>query len=294
LTINAIARDAAGRLIDPFSGARDLKARVLRHVGPAFAEDPVRILRVARFAARYGFAIAPETLRLMRAMVDDGEADALVAERVWQELAQGFMERRPSLMFEALAACGALAVILPELAAQCAGAKGRHALAALDAAAARKLDLAQRFALVAMRADEAAISALCARLRVPQECRDLALLAARYHADIENARSLGAEALLWLLQSADALRRPERFAQLLDLCTVDAQGAVNATFAAADRLRKALKAAQSVDAGAIAKRMSGPRGIKEKVAQARSEAIGKALGARKQAVKRTVKKGNKK
>jgi len=294
LTINAIARDAGGRLIDPFNGAADLNARVLRHVGPAFVEDPVRILRVARFAARYGFAVAPETLRLMRAMVADGEADALVAERVWQELAQGLMERRPSRMFEALAACGALAVVLPELAGQCAGAAGKHALAALDAAAARGLDLAQRFAIMAMRADEAAISALCARLRVPQECRDLALMTARYHADVENARSLKAEAALWLLQSADALRRPQRFEQLLEVCAVDAQGAAKAPFAAAQRLRAALAAAQAVDAGAIAKGLREPRRVKEKVAQARIEAIRKVLGARKRTTKRTVDKGKKK
>ncbi len=115
LTINAIARDADGKIIDPFGGAADLKARVLRHVGPAFAEDPVRILRVARFAARFGFAIAPETMRLMREMVAQGEAAALVAERVWQELGRGLMERQPSRMFRVLAECGASAVVLPEL-----------------------------------------------------------------------------------------------------------------------------------------------------------------------------------
>ena len=144
LTINAIARDDAGNLIDPFGGAADLKARVLRHVGPAFAEDPVRILRVARFAARFGFTIAPATLEQMRHMVVDGEADALVAERVWQELARGLMEQRPSRMFEVLAECGALAAILPELTAVTAGAAGARRLAALDAVAAHGLGLAER------------------------------------------------------------------------------------------------------------------------------------------------------
>ena len=179
LTINAIAKDEAGNIIDPFRGAADLKARVLRHVGPAFVEDPVRILRVARFAARLDFAIAPETLHLMREMVANGEADALVAERVWQELARGLMERQPSRMFRTLGECGALAVVLPELAGQFVGPAGNHTQAALDAAAARGLGLAERFALIAMRADEAAISGLGERLRLPQDCRELALIAAR-------------------------------------------------------------------------------------------------------------------
>ncbi|HEX3170228.1 MAG TPA: multifunctional CCA tRNA nucleotidyl transferase/2'3'-cyclic phosphodiesterase/2'nucleotidase/phosphatase, partial [Burkholderiales bacterium] len=154
LTINAIARDDAGNLIDPFGGAADLKARVLRHVGPAFAEDPVRILRVARFAARFGFTIAPATLEQMRHMVVDGEADALVAERVWQELARGLMEQRPSRMFEVLAECGALAAILPELAAVTPGAAGARRLATLDAVAAHGLGLAERFAVLTMYTEE--------------------------------------------------------------------------------------------------------------------------------------------
>src|SRR5258706_3253420 len=212
LTINAIARDDAGNLIDPFGGAADLRARVLRHVGPAFAEDPVRILRVARFAARFGFAIAPATLQQMRAMVAHGEADALVAERVWQELARGLMERRPSRMFEVLAECGAAAVVLPELAGLVASPAGARRLAALDAAAARGLNLAARFALIAMHAKERAIEILCERLRVPQDCRELALLAARYCADVRKADKLPVDTLLWLLQAADALRRHERFA----------------------------------------------------------------------------------
>ena len=225
LTINAIAKDAAGEIIDPFGGAADLKARVLRHVGPAFVEDPVRLLRIARFAARFDFSIAPETLQLMRKMVADGEADALVAERVWQELARGLMERRPSRMFRVLADCGALAAVLPELAGLIAGTAGAHTLATLDAAAARGSELAVRFALLVMHAETAAVSALCERLRAPQECRELALLAARYHADMHKAGALDADALLWLLQATDALRRPGRFMQLLDVCELDVSGA---------------------------------------------------------------------
>ena len=280
LTINAIAKDERGRIIDPFGGVADLKARVLRHVGPAFAEDPVRILRVARFAARFDFAIAPETLQVMRTMVANGEADALVAERVWQELARGLMERHPSRMFRALAACGALAAMLPELAAQFAGSVGTHASMALDAAAARELGLAARYALIAMRANEAAISALCDRLRVPQDCRELALLAARHHAEISDALAFQADAVLRLLQATDALRRPNRFMQLLEVCAVDKLEAEAAPFPSGDWLKAALAAAQAVDAGAIAKVSRDAAQTKQRIAQARLAAIRSAKGAR--------------
>ncbi len=275
LTINAIARDDAGTLIDPFGGAADLKARVLRHVGPAFAEDPVRILRVARFAARFGFAIAPETLQQMREMVAQGEAGALVAERVWQELARGLMERRPSRLFGVLAECGALAVVLPELATLAAGADGARRLAALDAAAERGLGLPARYALTVMHADENAIEALCERLRVPQDCRELALSAARHCVDVGKANELPADALLALLQATDALRRPARFTQLLEVCALAADRAASA--AASARLRDALAAARAVDAGAVAKAGSDATQIKERVAQARIAAINAAL-----------------
>jgi tRNA nucleotidyltransferase (CCA-adding enzyme) len=289
LTINAIARDDAGNIIDPFGGAADLKARVLRHVGPAFAEDPVRILRVARFAARFGFSIAPATLQQMREMVAHGEADALVAERVWQELARGLMERRPSRMFEVLAECGAGAVVLPELAGLATGAAGARRLAALDAAAARGLGLAARFALIAMHAEERAIEILCERLRAPQDCRELAVLAARYCADVRKADKLPVEALLWLLQATDALRRPERFAQLLDVCAVAA--GQPATAAAVARLRDALAAAHAVDAGAVAKSCRNAGEIKERVAQARVAAIKNALSPKPARARRVSNQG---
>jgi tRNA nucleotidyltransferase (CCA-adding enzyme) len=289
LTINAIARDAAGKLIDPFGGAADLKARVLRHVGPAFAEDPVRILRVARFAARFDFALAPETMLLMRAMVAEGEADALVAERVWQELARGLMERRPSRMFRVLAECGAAAVVLPELAALIVGAAGERRLSALDAAAARGVNLAARFALIAMHAEEPAIEVLCERLRVPQECRELALLAARFNADVAKAEKLSVDALLWLLQATDALRRPGRFLHLLEVCAVAAGSP--ATNPAASRLRAALAAARAVNAGAVAKGSAEPALIKDQVAQARLAAIRTALNPQTAPAKTVSKKG---
>ncbi len=275
LTINAIARDEAGTLIDPFGGGADLKAHVLRHVGPAFAEDPVRLLRVARFAARFGFDIAPETLQQMRAMVAQGEADALVAERVWQELARGLMEARPSRMFGVLADCGAFAIVVAELTGLIEGAAGVRRLAALDVAAKSGLDLTARFALIAMHAGEQAIESLCARLRVPQDCRELALAAARSCADVGRAVDLPAAALLKLLHETDALRRPGRFAQLLDVCAVIADESASA--AALSRLRAALAAARAVDAGAIARQCVGATHIKEEIAHARIAAITDAV-----------------
>ncbi|MBX9810274.1 MAG: multifunctional CCA tRNA nucleotidyl transferase/2'3'-cyclic phosphodiesterase/2'nucleotidase/phosphatase, partial [Burkholderiales bacterium] len=168
LTINAIAKDEDGRIIDPFGGAADLKAGLLRHVSPAFAEDPVRILRVARFAARFGFAIAPETLALMRQMVEAGEADALVAERVWQEVARGLMEKKPSRMFEVLRECGALARVMPEIDAVLAsGGQGEEALRVLDAAAEAGGPLEMRFAALVRTLDPLAVEALADRLRAP-------------------------------------------------------------------------------------------------------------------------------
>lgn len=273
LTINALARDSEGRLIDPFGGAADLKARILRHVGPAFGEDPVRILRVARFAARFGFSIAPATLEQMRHMVEEGEASALVAERVWQELARGLMEQRPSRMFEVLAQCGALEVVLPEIAPALAGDAGARQLEALDVAAARGLPLPIRFAVVTLRSEEGTLEEMCERLRVPQDCRDLALLAARCCSGIGEAETLPVSAVLALLQATDALRRPERFAQLLDVCGIAGGRAATTT----ERLRKALTAARAVDAGAIAKSCADANEIKKRVAVARLAAIASAL-----------------
>lgn len=268
LTINAIARDADGTIIDPFGGVADLRARVLRHVGAAFVEDPVRLLRVARFAARFDFSIAPETAQLMRQIVAAGEAAALVAERVWQELARGLAERRPARMFRVLTECGAAAVVLPEI-AQSIGSE--HTLEALDAAGGRGLDLPARFALVALPVAADAIATLSRRLRVPEECRQLALLAAQHHADVEAALTASPAALLKILQAADALRRPERFAQLLEVCATYAGS--TAVAPAAARLQTALAAARGVDAGAIAKRCADPAQIREEVAQARLAAI---------------------
>ncbi len=310
VTINAIAKDEAGNLIDPFGGAVDLKAHVLRHVGMAFVEDPVRILRVARFAARFDFAIAPETIELMQRMAASGEADALVAERVWQELARALMERLPSRMLQVLRDCGALARVLPELDALFGVPQpaehhpevdtGEHMLLVLDYAAAQGLPLEVRFAALThdlgkgttpraqwpqhigheKRSAELALR-WSERLRVPHECRDLAMLAALHHGVIHRALELKAATILKLLQACDAWRRPQRFAQLLDVCACDFHGRTgyrDRPYPQAARLRAALSAALAVDAGAIARAQHEPQRIKDEVARSRLDAIRGVLG----------------
>lgn len=312
LTINAIAKDEHGNLIDPFNGAADIKARVLRHVSPAFAEDPVRILRLTRFAARFarlGFTIADETMALMQRMVNDGEADALVAERVWQELSRGLMEAKPSRMFEALRVCGALARVLPEVDALFGVPQraehhpevdtGMHVMMVVDYAAQRNYALDVRFAALthdlgkgttpreewprhiaheARSVDLAA--ALCERLRVPAECRDLALIMAKQHGNIHRALELRPATIVQILQGADAFRKPERFTRLLQACESDARGRLGLNdrlYPQAARMAAAFKAAAAVDAGAIAKQHSEPTRIKEEIHQARVAAVRAAL-----------------
>ena len=285
LTINAIARDEAGNLIDPHGGRADLVAHVLRHVSPAFAEDPVRILRVARFAARFtDFSVAPETMSLMREMVDAGEVDALVAERVWQELARGLMEARPSRLFEILRECGALARLLPELDALWGVPQradyhpevdtGVHTMMVVDLAARLDTPLPARFAALLHDLGKARtpadilprhhghetrsvalVDAVCERLRVPVECRDVARLAARYHGDMHRVAELRGETLLGVLERCDALRRPERFEQVLQACEADYRGRrgwEDRGYAQGEAWRAALAAVRAVDAGAIA------------------------------------------
>ena len=320
VTINAIARDEAGNLVDPFGGVADLEARVLRHVGTAFVEDPVRILRVARFAARFGFAIAPATLELMQRMVESGEADALVAERVWQELARGLMEQQPSRLLRVLRDCGALARILPELDALFGVPQpaehhpevdtGEHMLLVLDYAAAQGFPLEVRFAALThdlgkgvtprsewprhIGHEERGVELarqLCERWRVPHECRDLALLAALHHGVIHRALELKAATILKLLQACDAWRRPQRFAQLLDACACDFHGRIgyhDRPYPQAARLQATLAAALAVDAGAIARAQHEPQRIKDDVARARLDAIRGALGAAPSATERAL------
>jgi len=312
LTINAIARDEQGKLIDPHNGARDLEARVLRHVSPAFAEDPVRILRLARFAARFGFSIADETLQLMRTMVASGEVDALVAERVWQELSRGLMEARPSRMFEALRACGALARVLPEVDALYGVPQraehhpevdtGVHVMMVVDYAAQRNFALDVRFAALTHDLGKGTtprekwprhvghearsvdlLAALCERLRVPTECRDLALIMAKQHGNIHRAAELRPGTIVQILQSADAFRKPERFARLLQACESDLRGRSGfheRPYPQAERMAAAFKAAAAVDSSAIAKQHSEPLRIKEEIHQARVAAVRAALNER--------------
>ena len=274
LTINALAKDEKGRIIDPFHGARDLEAGVLRHVSPAFAEDPVRILRVARFAARFDFSIAPETLELMRVMAENGEVDALVPERVWQELSRGLMERHPALMFEVLHETGALRRIIPEI--ELLYEDGDEAVAAmglLDLAAEQNLKLEVRVAVLARACDPFAIESVAERLKLPSACRELALLAARHTHLIADAQELDAAELLELLDSTDAWRRPERFADLVDAALVDEHDAD----AVRARLQAAQRAAAAVNAGEIARQAKTPAEIRPMIDGARLAAIARAI-----------------
>ena len=281
LTINAMARSADGRLIDPYGGRADLERRVLRHVSPAFIEDPVRILRVARFAARFaalGFEVAPETRSLMKQMVSAGEADALVAERVWRELERALGESTPRAALEVMRDCGALSVVLPEVAALFGVPQraewhpeidtGEHLLLTLDVAAARQAPSTVRFALLAHDLGKAltprsewprhhghetrglaVIERLCERLRVPQEHRKLALLAARFHTHVHRGMELRGSTLLEMLEHADAFRRPDRFADFLEACECDARGRLgfaDRPYPQRARVEAALAAARSV------------------------------------------------
>jgi tRNA nucleotidyltransferase (CCA-adding enzyme) len=289
VTVNAIARDDAGRLIDPYGGRADLKARVLRHVSPAFAEDPVRILRVARFAARFGFKVAPETMQLMRDMAARGEVDALVAERVWQEFARGLMEKHPSRMFEVLVEAHALERVATEIAMMLADpARRGPVLGALDYAAARDCALPIRFAALTHRINddapyESRLATLCERLRVPSDSRELARLALAHHKVINQAAPLPAEAIAHLLERSDAYRKPERFIDLLKCCACIFHAAperAKAAYPQAVRLQRALAAAQAVNAGAIANAFPDPTTLRERIHHARVAAITAELAPR--------------
>ena len=265
LTVNAIARTADGLLIDPLGGVQDIRARVLRHVGQAFAEDPVRILRLARFAARFAdFTVAPETLDLCRAMVAAGEADALVPERVWREVSRGLMAARPSRMFDVLRESGALARAMPELDLP----EGGGVLDDLDRAAATGLPLPGRYALACRLSP--ARDDLARRLRVPTECAEHARL---LPVALECLARCGDEqGVLEFIERCDALRRPQRFLDLLDTAALRVP-----LDAAAWRLQ--LDAVRAVDAGAIARECRGdPACIREGLRRARLAAL---HGARK-------------
>lgn len=307
LTINAMARAPNGELIDPYGGQRDLQAKILRHVSPAFAEDPVRILRIARFAARLpNFTIAPETLALMQDMVQAGEVDALVPERVWQEMARGLMEQQPSRLFEVLRACGALARFLPELDRLWGVPQpeqhhpeidtGVHVMMVIDTTAECGFSLPVRFAALlhdlgkGMTAPEAwpkhhgherhsemLVRQVCARWKVPNDSRDLALIVAREHGNIGRVLEMRANTQVQLLERCDALRKPERFAQLLDACEADFRGRANheqQPYPHRQSWLNILQTVQNVDAGAVAARYTEkPQAIRSAIHAARVSAL---------------------
>lgn len=304
-TVNAIAQDDEGNLIDPHHGIDDLHAGVLRHVSHAFNEDPVRILRGARFAARFDFKIAPQTMTLMRDMVNNGEVDALVPERVWQELARGLMEKHPSRFFNTLRSCGALEKIMPEIDALFGVPQvakyhpeidcGLHTLLVIDDAACHDYALEVRFAALTHDLGKATtpadilprhighelrsvalVKTLSDRLRATGECRELALLAARFHGDIHRAFELRGDTIIKLFQSTDAWRRPARFEQLLQACASDARGRwehEQDLYPQADYLLQLLSVARAVNSGEIAGLCRDSSMIPQAVQQARISAI---------------------
>ncbi|MDQ9169061.1 multifunctional CCA addition/repair protein [Oxalobacteraceae bacterium R-40] len=311
LTINAMARAEDGSLIDPFGGQHDLQQRLFRHVSPAFAEDPLRILRVARFAARFtDFTVADETNVLMRQMVQAGEIDALVPERVWQELARGLMEEKPSRMFDVLRACGALQRILPELDALWGVPQpekhhpeidtGIHVMMVVDLAASLGYSLPIRFAALTHDLGKGStpqsewprhhgheahsvklVEAVCKRLKIPNDCRDLAVMTAREHGNIGRAFELRANTIVSLLERCDAFRKPQRFIDMLKASECDHRaraGFLYRSFPQAAYLEAALAAAQVVKAGAIAKATqqrypAQPERIAEAIHAARVKAV---------------------
>jgi tRNA nucleotidyltransferase (CCA-adding enzyme) len=315
LTINAMARAEDGSIVDPYGGQKDLRDRIFRHVSDAFAEDPVRILRLARFAARFpAFQVAEATNALMRRMVEDGEVDALVPERVWQELSRGLMEQKPSRMFDVLRDCGALSRILPELDALWGVPQpplhhpevdtGVHMMLVIDYAAERGLELPVRFAALMHDLGKGRtpeehwpkhhghegmgprlIKELAGRLRVPTDCRDLAVMTAREHGNVSRALELRPNTIVTLFERCDAFRKPERFAQMLLASECDARGRGHEThemryrdYPQGPHLLQALAAARGVNAGEIAGRhVENKEKIPEAIHAARVSAVKAAL-----------------
>ena len=314
LTINAIARDADKNLIDPFNGQQDLQAQVFRHVTDAFREDPVRILRVARLAARFPqFRVAPETQSLMQEMVQAGEVDALVRERVWQELAKGLMAAQPSRMLQVLRDCGALQRLLPEVDRLYGVPQpvehhpevdtGIHVEMVLDECARMNAGLEVRFAALCHDLGKGnthptalprhighegrsvkLLRAVCERLRVPQSCKELAEVVAQEHGHVHGYLNLSAEAVLRLLLRCDALRRPERFALALQACEADARGRTglqDRAYPQAGRLHALMQAALAVDTATLseAAMQQGLKGVQvgQHIDAARVQAIKAAM-----------------
>lgn len=281
LTINAMAEDTDGNVIDPYHGQKDLEARLLRHVSPAFAEDPLRVLRVARFAARYaplGFTVAPDTLALMRELSESGELEALTAERSWKEISRALMESRPDVFIQVLRDCGALAVLMPEVDALFGVPQppqhhpevdtGEHVLAVLRECAKHEQPLSVRWACLVHDVGKRKtreeqwpkhhahehlglplIDAINARFKVPRDCQELARLVGEYHTHCHRALELRPNTLLELLQTLDVYRRPQRFEEFIAASEMDARGRhglEDRAYPQADYLRGAAQAARSV------------------------------------------------
>lgn len=305
-TMNAIAKSSDGELVDPYNGQLDIQHKMIRHVGEAFVEDPVRILRAARFSARFAdFSIAPETMVLMQQMVADGEADALVSERVWQELSKGLMEKKPSRMFEVLRECGALEKILPEL--DCLWGvpqpekhhpeidTGVHVMMTIDYAAKQNFSLPVRVATLLhdlgkgttpkdilprhIGHDERGakiVKDVSKRLRLPNDCSQLAYMVAKYHIKEHQVMQMKPSTLLTFLIQLDAFRQPGRFEDFLQACESDARGRLGLEDIAIPQaavMRKALNAANSINAGEVAKQQSSPEQIKQAIFDARLVAV---------------------
>ncbi len=305
LTINAMAEDEDGNLIDPYNGQSDLEQGLLRHVSPAFVEDPLRVLRVARFAARFGFKIAPETMQLMRELSDSGELQTLVSERVWIELEKALQGKHPTRFILALRACGGLSVLFPEL--ECLFGvpqpkhyhpeidSGMHTIMALNQACRLTDDTQVRFAVLFHDLGKAVtpeakwpkhhgheeagvklVEALCQRYRIPKSYRQLAVIVSRYHLECHRVKELKASTIVRKLEEMDAFRRPERFQQFLLACEADARGRSGKEeneYPQAAFFSSALDAAKQIDSAAIAK--EGPQGpeIAEKIHQRRVQSV---------------------
>ncbi len=320
LTINAIAQDEDGNLIDPYGGVQDIHDRVLRHVSPAFTEDPLRVLRVARFAARFaplGFRIADETMGLMRTLSTSGELQHLVAERVWQEMEKALNSAAPAVFFQTLRECNALQIILPEVDALFGVPQppqhhpeidtGVHVMMCVEQAALLSEDPVVRFATLTHDLGKGVtpkdnwphhygheqlgvplIDALCVRLRVPKKYQQMARLVSQYHTHCHRAQELRADTMLRLFESLDAFRRPAQVEQFLLACTADSRGRPGfetKEYPQADLLRKALAAAQAVDIAAVLQTLdkngdNAHERIKAGIAHARHEAIAAAIGKR--------------
>ena len=305
LTINAVAQTSDGGIIDPFGGQRDLADGILRHVSEAFVEDPVRVLRVARFRARFEFSIAAETWEMMRAMVAKGEVDALVPERIWMELKAALTENKPSLFFESLRECGALLPVLPEIDALFGVPQkaqyhpeidtGIHTMMVVDQAAKLSADTVIRFAALVHDVGKAltakaelpshhghehtglsVIRQMCARLRIPNEYRELALIACRTHLKLHRIRELTPSSVLDLLEEIDAFRRPHRLQQVLTVAEADMRGRrgyEQQNYPQGEILKDYFRAAQAVNPATIAENSTSGAEIARQLRQHRCESI---------------------